>query len=272
MYISGFTLLLFLVINRVLSVIFENADLSDSYRDALNKTEKSTKTAKRLLESEGNEGAIEELRKQNKELKEQLAQAENDRDSMKAQAENLHIEYSRVCDELTHTAAELILKWFENEDKRTDGECQVMPMLHGQFFSYFSNNLEKNIRWTVYRDVFVFYNSNPVPKLEHDESELLARLKKLFEEKNEELKQMKKDRLEEATETDKNKLKEALDRLARKKRSKSNKPSESKTKSRIRSSKSKVRRRRIKDGDFEYEIEEDKSSKSSDTITNCTDK
>ncbi|PAV66284.1 hypothetical protein WR25_01237 [Diploscapter pachys] len=117
-------------------------------------------------------------------------------------------------------AAELILKWLDREDKRTDGQCQIMPQLHGQFFAHFPNNLENSTHWSVYRDVFVFY-----------------RLNMLFQQKNEELKRMKKERLEKATEEDKKTLSKALDRLARRKSS----GSRSKKKK-------KVRRRRIKDG------------------------
>ncbi|PAV66213.1 hypothetical protein WR25_11758 [Diploscapter pachys] len=110
-------------------------------------------------------------------------------------------------------AAEFVLKWFNREDKRTDGECQVMPQLHGQFFAHFPSNLEKDIHWSTYRDVFVFY-----------------RLNTLFQQKNEELKLMKKERLERATEEDKRKLVNALDRLASKKPSKSSGASGSKSK------------------------------------------
>ena len=100
LYISGFALLLFLVINRIISLLLRSAYLSASHEAALRQAENANKTAKRLMESEGNEGAVGELKDQNEKLQKELAKAEKDRDAMKIQAENLQEEYDRVCDEL----------------------------------------------------------------------------------------------------------------------------------------------------------------------------
>lgn len=100
LYISGFALLLFLVINRIISLLLRSAYLSASHEAALRQAENANKTAKRLMESEGSEGAVGELKDENEKLKKKLAQAEKDRDAMKSQAENLQKEYTRVCDEL----------------------------------------------------------------------------------------------------------------------------------------------------------------------------
>ncbi|KAE9555675.1 hypothetical protein FO519_001146 [Halicephalobus sp. NKZ332] len=100
LYISGFALLLFLVINRIVSLLLRSAYLSASHEAALRQAENANKTAQRLMESEGTDGALGELKEQNEKMKKELAQAEKDRDTMKTQAENLQKEYTRVCDEL----------------------------------------------------------------------------------------------------------------------------------------------------------------------------
>uniref|UniRef100_A0AC34R065 Endoplasmic reticulum transmembrane protein n=1 Tax=Panagrolaimus sp. JU765 TaxID=591449 RepID=A0AC34R065_9BILA len=113
LYISGFALLLFLVISRIVSLLLRSAYLSASHEAALRQAESANKTAKRLMESEGTEGAVGELKKELEETKERLMKAEKDRDTMKAQAENLQKEYNRVSDELNKSIG-------AGGDKKTD--------------------------------------------------------------------------------------------------------------------------------------------------------
>lgn len=99
LYISGFALLLFLVISRIVSLILRSAYLSSSHEAALRQAENASKTAGALMK-EGPDGAVKELNKQVEELKEKLKKTETDRDVMKEQAENLQAEYNRLSDEL----------------------------------------------------------------------------------------------------------------------------------------------------------------------------
>lgn len=97
LYISGFALLLFLVINRIIGLLVRSAQLQASAEAAMKQAESATKTAKTLMESgDSNESATKIL-----ELEEQLEKVKKDRDAMKEQAENLSKEYERVSDLLS---------------------------------------------------------------------------------------------------------------------------------------------------------------------------
>lgn len=100
LYISGFTLLLFLVIARIVRLILRSAHLAASAEASLRQAENANKTAERLMEAEGPDTIVAELRTQMKDLQSKLKTAEADRDTMKEQAENLQREYNRVSDEL----------------------------------------------------------------------------------------------------------------------------------------------------------------------------
>ncbi|KAI6191127.1 B-cell receptor-associated 31 domain containing protein [Aphelenchoides bicaudatus] len=96
LYISGFSLLLFLVINRIVSLISRTAQLQAAYDAAIRQAEGANKAAKTLLEA-GDNDALEKATKETEELKKKLRKAEQDRDAMKKQSENLQGEYDRVC-------------------------------------------------------------------------------------------------------------------------------------------------------------------------------
>ncbi|CAD6197171.1 unnamed protein product [Caenorhabditis auriculariae] len=101
LYISGFALLLFLVIKRIMALLMRGAQLEAASEAAMRQAESASKAAKTLLDaSPEGDGDSDELRRQIKELGEELKKAQNDRDAMKAQAENLQTEYDRVSDEL----------------------------------------------------------------------------------------------------------------------------------------------------------------------------
>uniref|UniRef100_A0A7E4ZR75 Endoplasmic reticulum transmembrane protein n=1 Tax=Panagrellus redivivus TaxID=6233 RepID=A0A7E4ZR75_PANRE len=103
LYISGFALLLFLVINRIVTLLLRSAQLAASAEASLRQAEGAQKTAQLLMESEGKEGALGELKDQVESLTKKLTKAEKDRDAMKAQAENLQKEYERVSEELINS-------------------------------------------------------------------------------------------------------------------------------------------------------------------------
>jgi len=99
LYISGFSLLLFLVINRIVSLISRTAQLQAAYDAAIRQAEGASKTAKTLMEA-GDGDELDKATKETEDLKKKLRKTESDRDAMKKQAENLQKEYERVCDQL----------------------------------------------------------------------------------------------------------------------------------------------------------------------------
>uniref|UniRef100_A0A914E5V5 Endoplasmic reticulum transmembrane protein n=1 Tax=Acrobeloides nanus TaxID=290746 RepID=A0A914E5V5_9BILA len=98
LYISGFSLLLFLVCKRIVDLLARSAYLEASAEAALKQAESANKTAKTLMEAENSDEAVKKLTTQLKELAEKLRKTELDRDTMKDQAKNLQAEYDRVCE------------------------------------------------------------------------------------------------------------------------------------------------------------------------------
>jgi B-cell receptor-associated protein 31 len=99
LYISGFALLLALVINRIIGLLARAAHLEAAAEAAMKQAEGASKAAEILM----NDGNDDELTKkwetEKKGLLKKLKSAEDDRDAMKAQAKNLQLEYDRLCDE-----------------------------------------------------------------------------------------------------------------------------------------------------------------------------
>jgi len=100
LYISGFALLLAMVINRIVSLLARSAQLEAAAEAAIRQAENASKTAKTLMEADDNSDGGKKVATEKKELLSKLKSAEADRDAMKAQAENLQEEYDRVCSEL----------------------------------------------------------------------------------------------------------------------------------------------------------------------------
>uniref|UniRef100_A0A0N4ZN06 Endoplasmic reticulum transmembrane protein n=1 Tax=Parastrongyloides trichosuri TaxID=131310 RepID=A0A0N4ZN06_PARTI len=110
LYISGFALLLFLVINRIIGLLVRSAQLQASAEAAMKQAESATHTAKTLMNSE--DGDNENVKKI-EELEKELIKVKKDRDAMKDQAENLAKEYERVSD--------LVAKYEDGKvDKKND--------------------------------------------------------------------------------------------------------------------------------------------------------
>jgi len=99
LYISGFALLLFLVINRIVGLLYRSAQLEASAEAAMKQAEGASKAAKTLMESEDG-GEVKKAQSEINELKSKVSKAEKDRDAMKTQSENLQEEYDRLCDKL----------------------------------------------------------------------------------------------------------------------------------------------------------------------------
>ncbi|KAF8372699.1 hypothetical protein PRIPAC_79128 [Pristionchus pacificus] len=98
-YISGFSLLLFLVINRITSLLARSAQMEAASEAAMRQAESATKTAKTLMDA-GGEGEVKDLNRKTEELGAQLKKAHTDRETLKKQCEGLQREYNRVADQL----------------------------------------------------------------------------------------------------------------------------------------------------------------------------
>nr|CAD2175548.1 unnamed protein product [Meloidogyne enterolobii] len=98
LYISGFSLLLALVIRRIVTLLARCAYLELAAEAAMKQAEGAGKAAKDLMDkSDGKETETDKkLREDLKEMNLKLKKAETDRDAMKAQSENLQEEYERV--------------------------------------------------------------------------------------------------------------------------------------------------------------------------------
>ncbi|VIO87514.1 B-cell receptor-associated protein 31-like containing protein [Brugia malayi] len=95
LYISGFALLLFLIIKRLVALLSRGALLEAAAEAAMKQAESATKMAKSYMYGEGERE--KELERQVEELGRELKSAQVDRDTMKEQAESLEREYDRVC-------------------------------------------------------------------------------------------------------------------------------------------------------------------------------
>ncbi|VDN58761.1 unnamed protein product [Dracunculus medinensis] len=110
LYVSGFALLLFLVIKRLSALLSRCAQLEVAAEAAMKQAESASKTARTLL----NNDREKELERQLEEIGIELKSAQCDRDTMKEQAEGLQREYDRVCEQLAN------LEKQSSDDKKTD--------------------------------------------------------------------------------------------------------------------------------------------------------
>lgn len=118
LYISGFALLLALVIRRIVTLLARCAYLELAAEAAMKQAEGAGKAAKDLMDKNGGETEAEKrMHDEMKELRNKLKTAQADRDAMKVQSENLQEEYDRVTEQLrkleaTHAG--------DSADKKTD--------------------------------------------------------------------------------------------------------------------------------------------------------
>eukprot|EP00080_Pristionchus_pacificus_P011000 PDM71020.1 Ubiquitin-conjugating enzyme [Pristionchus pacificus] len=100
-YISGFALLLFLVIKRITGLLSRAAQMEAASEAAMKQAESATKAAKTLMDA-GGDGELKDLNRQTEELGKELKKTQTDRDTLKKQCENLQKEYNRVADLLAN--------------------------------------------------------------------------------------------------------------------------------------------------------------------------
>ncbi|VDM36562.1 unnamed protein product [Toxocara canis] len=102
LYVSGFALLLFLVIKRLMGLLSRGAQLEAAAEAALKQAEGANRAAKNLMGSDSEkvkelEREVDEMSKNGLIYISEMKSAQNDRDAMKEQAEGLQREYDRVC-------------------------------------------------------------------------------------------------------------------------------------------------------------------------------
>ncbi|KAI3409839.1 hypothetical protein GPALN_006214 [Globodera pallida] len=119
LYLSGFSLLLALIISRIVTLLARCAHLELAAEAAMKQAEGAGKAAQSFIDKDGNAeglsaGEANKLRGDLKETKEKLNKAETDRDTMKTQAENLQEEYERVTEQLRATETS------QGRDKKSD--------------------------------------------------------------------------------------------------------------------------------------------------------
>lgn len=109
LYISGFSLLLALVIRRIVTLLARCAYLELAAEAAMKQAEGAGKAAQSIIDKgDGKENDSEKkLRDEVSELRSKIKKTEADRDSMKAQAENLQEEYERVTEQLRQYETEV---------------------------------------------------------------------------------------------------------------------------------------------------------------------
>jgi len=97
-YISGFALMLTLVIKRMVSLITENATLDIEKEAAMKQAQSASRAAETLMADSGDK-KDSETEKKLKAKDEELSKALKDVESMKSQSENLTKEYDRLLEE-----------------------------------------------------------------------------------------------------------------------------------------------------------------------------
>jgi len=97
-YISGFALMLTLVIKRMVSLITENATLDIEKEAAMKQAQSASRAAETLMGDSGDK-KDSETEKKLKAKDEELSKALKDVESMKSQSENLTKEYDRLLEE-----------------------------------------------------------------------------------------------------------------------------------------------------------------------------
>lgn len=116
-YIAGFSLFLWLVIRRLVTLIGAQAVLLAENEAAMRQARSATEVAEKLMkqgkipegsdENKGNSKSeslqkdVEELSRELEDTRKELARLTTDRDALKVQAANLGKEYDRLCEELS---------------------------------------------------------------------------------------------------------------------------------------------------------------------------
>merc|ERR1719449_329220 len=98
-YISGFALMLTLVIKRMVSLITENATLDIEKEAAMKQAQSASRAAETLMGGSAGDKKDSETEKKLKAKDEELSKALKDVESMKSQSENLTKEYDRLLEE-----------------------------------------------------------------------------------------------------------------------------------------------------------------------------
>ncbi|VDK74031.1 unnamed protein product [Onchocerca ochengi] len=147
LYISGFALLLFLVIKRLVALLSRGALLEAAAEAAMKQAESASKTAKSYMY--GDKEREKELERQVEELGKELKSAQVDRDAMKEQAEGLQREYDRVCGLLEQTEVNFSVGNVGTQKCANVKQLQQQPSVSFNF---------SRAGWTNRRKIYEYYS------------------------------------------------------------------------------------------------------------------
>jgi len=101
LFISGFTLLFYLMIKRIMSFIEQSAYLEQTSEVATKHAETAEKTTKTLIESESCDIAVRELTLEIEDLQKERDEAVLKRNEVDDRLKDLQMEYDKVCKHLS---------------------------------------------------------------------------------------------------------------------------------------------------------------------------
>jgi len=125
-YISGFALLLSLIIRRIATLLSNTGSLLAQNEASMRQATSATNAAQRLLNEQGGKGDtkkgssesgdIEKLKTDAKTLKDELSSVKKDRDAIKSQAESVSKEYDRLMKEHEKLQKKLAIQGEKKDD------------------------------------------------------------------------------------------------------------------------------------------------------------
>lgn len=96
-YITGFALVLLLLINRIVDLIWKNALFKMTYNEALKQVEMKNNKMNELLNGENVNSEVRSLALKCIEIEEKIRKTEIEYEDMEDQVDNLKVEYEKVC-------------------------------------------------------------------------------------------------------------------------------------------------------------------------------
>uniref|UniRef100_A0A914CD39 Endoplasmic reticulum transmembrane protein n=1 Tax=Acrobeloides nanus TaxID=290746 RepID=A0A914CD39_9BILA len=96
-YITGFALVLLLLINRIVDLIWKNALFKMTYNEALKQVEMKNNKMNELLNGANVNSEVRSLALKCIEIEEKIRKTEIEYEDMEDQVDNLKVEYEKVC-------------------------------------------------------------------------------------------------------------------------------------------------------------------------------
>jgi hypothetical protein len=102
-YITGFCLVLLLLLNRIVALISKNANLELDYKETLEKTGQINESIKNLLKGEKVDTKEKELALECLDIEENIRKIAIEYEDLEDQVTNLQVEYEKICKILNAT-------------------------------------------------------------------------------------------------------------------------------------------------------------------------